>query len=378
MRNKLTTILLILAFFAGLSLLLYPTVSDYWNPLHASQAVADYAENVRNLEAEKYEQVLQDARNYNQMIPYKHTTFALSEEDKGAYDTLLDISGTGVMGYIEIPTINISLPVYHGTEDAVLQIAVGHLEWSSLPVGGEDTHCVLSGHRGLPSAKLFTNLDKLVVGDKFVMRVLDEVLTYEVDQILIVEPTDVSTLIIEVGKDLCTLVTCTPYGINSHRLLVRGRRIENQEEAQAIRVTSDTYSPDKPPDDTVTRTVLKVWDDKGYESRRPKSVKVTLLQNGTAYDAQVLSESNGWQYTWDKLPKYDKNGIEINWTIREDAVSGYVSSTRQNGFTFVLANSLDKQKLPQTGVLWWPVPILAVAGLAFLIAGTLSRKKKRT
>ena len=239
MKNKLTTILLILALFAGLSLLLYPTASDYWNSLHASQAVADYAENVRNLEAEKYQQVLQDARNYNQMLPYKHTTFALSEEEKGAYDALLDISGTGVMGYIEIPSINISLPVYHGTEEGVLQIAVGHLEWSSLPVGGEDTHCVLSGHRGLPSAKLFTNLDKLVVGDKFIMRVLDEVLTYEVDQILIVEPTDVSTLMIEAGKDLCTLVTCTPYGINSHRLLVRGHRIENQEEAQAIRVTSD-------------------------------------------------------------------------------------------------------------------------------------------
>jgi sortase A len=238
MKNKLTTILLILALFAGLSLLLYPTVSD-WNSLHASQAVADYAENVRNLEAEKYEQVLQDAKSYNQMLPYKQTTFALSEEEKEAYDALLDISGTGVMGYIEIPTVNISLPVYHGTEDAVLQIAVGHLEWSSLPVGGESTHCVLSGHRGLPSAKLFTNLDKLVAGDKFIMRVLDEVLTYEVDQILIVEPTDVSTLMIEAGKDLCTLVTCTPYGINSHRLLVRGHRIENQDEAQAIRVTSD-------------------------------------------------------------------------------------------------------------------------------------------
>ena len=239
MKNKLTTILLILALFAGLSLLLYPTVSDYWNSLHASQAVADYAENVRNLEAEKYEQVLQDAKSYNQMLPYEQTTFALSEEEKEAYDALLDISGTGVMGYIEIPTVNISLLVYHGTEDAVLQIAVGHLEWSSLPVGGESTHCVLSGHRGLPSAKLFTNLDKLVAGDKFIMRVLDEVLTYEVDQILIVEPTDVSTLIIEAGKDLCTLVTCTPYGINSHRLLVRGHRIENQDEAQAIRVTSD-------------------------------------------------------------------------------------------------------------------------------------------
>lgn len=239
MKNKLTTILLILALFAGLSLLLYPTVSDYWNSLHASQAVADYAENVRNLEAEKYEQVLQDAKSYNQMLPYEQTTFALSEEEKEAYDALLDISGTGVMRYIEIPTVNISLPVYHGTEDAVLQIAVGHLEWSSLPVGGESTHCVLSGHRGLPSAKLFTNLDKLVAGDKFIMRVLDEVLTYEVDQILIVEPTDVSTLIIEAGKDLCTLVTCTPYGINSHRLLVRGHRIENQDEAKAIRVTSD-------------------------------------------------------------------------------------------------------------------------------------------
>jgi sortase family protein len=238
MKNKLTTILLVPALFAGLSLLLYPTVSD-WNSLHASQAVADYAENVRNLEAEKYEQVLQDAKSYNQMLPYEQTTFALSEEEKEAYDALLDISGTGVMGYIEIPTVNISLPVYHGTEDAVLQIAVGHLEWSSLPVGGESTHCVLSGHRGLPSAKLFTNLDKLVAGDKFIMRVLDEVLTYEVDQILIVEPTDVSTLMIEAGKDLCALVTCTPYGINSHRLLVRGHRIENQEEAQAIRVTSD-------------------------------------------------------------------------------------------------------------------------------------------
>ena len=238
MKNKLTTILLVPALFAGLSLLLYPTVSD-WNSLHASQAVADYAENVRNLEAEKYEQVLQDAKSYNQMLPYEQTTFALSEDEKEAYDALLDISGTGVMGYIEIPTVNISLPVYHGTEDAVLQIAVGHLEWSSLPVGGESTHCVLSGHRGLPSAKLFTNLDKLVAGDKFIMRVLDEVLTYEVDQILIVEPTDVSTLMIEAGKDLCTLVTCTPYGINSHRLLVRGHRIENQDEAQAIRVTSD-------------------------------------------------------------------------------------------------------------------------------------------
>jgi sortase A len=143
------------------------------------------------------------------------------------------------MGYIEVPTIGVTLPIYHGTDEAVLQIAVGHLEWTSLPVGGESSHCVVSGHRGLPSAKLFTDLDKLVVGDLFMFRVLDEILTYEVDQILIVEPHETEALLIQQGKDLCTLITCTPYGVNSHRLLVRGHRVENQEEAQTIRVTAD-------------------------------------------------------------------------------------------------------------------------------------------
>ena len=143
------------------------------------------------------------------------------------------------MGYIEIPSINVSLPVCHGTSDSVLQIAVGHLSWTSLPVGGESTHCVLSGHRGLPSAKLFTNLDRLVEGDTFVIRVLDEALTYEVDQILIVEPEDITALQIEPGKDLCTLVTCTPYGINSHRLLVRGHRVETAQAEEAVRLVSD-------------------------------------------------------------------------------------------------------------------------------------------
>ena len=160
--------------------------------------------------------------------------------------------------------------------------------------------------------------------------------------------------------------------------------VEKELEDYTVLITRDgitftvtnTYSPNEPGDDTVTRTVLKVWDDKGYESKRPKSVQVTLLQNGTAYDTQTLSETNGWQYTWDKLPKYDKNGREISWTIREVSVSGYVSSVRQNGYTFVLTNTLNKQKLPQTGVLWWPVPVLACGGLTFLIVGTLSRKKK--
>lgn len=242
MKRKLSTMLLILVFFAGLSLLLYPSLSDYWNSFHASQAVATYSEEVRNLNADKYDRLIREAREYNAALPGRYKAFFLSESDRSTYNALLDVNGTGVMGYIEIPTIQISLPIYHGTEDEVLQIAVGHLDWSSLPVGGEGTHCVLSGHRGLPSAKLFTNLDKLVAGDKFVIRVLDEVMTYEVDQILIVEPNDLSALAIEKGKDLCTLVTCTPYGVNSHRLLVRGHRVEN--ESEEIRVTSDAMQID--------------------------------------------------------------------------------------------------------------------------------------
>ena len=242
MKRKLSTMLLILVFFAGLSLLLYPSLSDYWNSFHASQAVATYSEEVRNLNADQYDRLIREAREYNAALPGRYKAFFLSESDRSTYNALLDVNGTGVMGYIEIPTIQISLPIYHGTEDEVLQIAVGHLDWSSLPVGGEGTHCVLSGHRGIPSAKLFTNLDKLVAGDKFVIRVLDEVMTYEVDQILIVEPNDLSALAIEKGKDLCTLVTCTPYGVNSHRLLVRGHRVEN--ESEEIRVTSDAMEID--------------------------------------------------------------------------------------------------------------------------------------
>ena len=239
MKNKISTVILVIVFVAGLSLLLYPTVSDYWNSMHATRVVSNYAEEVKNLNAEEYDEMLKAAEEYNSSLLNRHTDYALSGEQKELYDSLLNLNGTGIMGYIEIPAIDVSLPIYHGTADSVLQVAVGHLEWSSLPVGGESTHCVLSGHRGLPSAKLFTNLDKLVEGDTFVIRVLDEVYTYEVDQILIVEPEDVSALTIEEGKDLCTLVTCTPYGINSHRLLVRGHRVENAEEAAAVRITSD-------------------------------------------------------------------------------------------------------------------------------------------
>ena len=238
-KGNFTTFILVLILLTGLSLLLYPSVSNYWNSLHQTKAIAKYAEDVVNLDNDTYDQLWQDAASYNQSLLTRSNTYLLSDEQKAEYDRLLDVSGLGVMGYIEIPSIDCSLPIYHGTEESVLQIAVGHLKWSSLPVGGESTHCVLSGHRGLPSAKLFTNLDKLQAGDIFLLRVLDEVLTYEVDQILIVEPQETGALRIEKGKDYCTLVTCTPYGINTHRLLVRGHRIDNIEEAKTVRVTAD-------------------------------------------------------------------------------------------------------------------------------------------
>ena len=229
-KGNFITILLVLILLAGLSLLLYPTVSDYWNSFHQTRAIAAYAQQVASLDSADYDQLWEEARAYNRSLVGRNNSYLLSDAQKETYARLLDVSGFGVMGYIEIPEINVSLPICHGTEESVLQTAVGHLEWSSLPVGGESSHCVLSGHRGLPSAKLFTNLDQLEEGDVFSLRVLDEVLTYEVDQILIVEPQETDALHIVEGEDYCTLVTCTPYGINTHRLLVRGHRIENLDE----------------------------------------------------------------------------------------------------------------------------------------------------
>lgn len=244
MKIRKSTLLLIGIFIIGLSLLLYPTVSDYWNSFHQTRAIAAYTDVVENLDDESYEKMLEEAHAYNNTLTNSNNRFILTEEEEEKYESLLDITGTGIMGYIEIPSIRCSLPIYHGTDDAVLQIAAGHVPGSSLPVGGESTHCVLSGHRGLPSAKLFTDLDELTVGDIFVLHVLDEVLTYEVDQIHIVEPEDLDLLGIEEGQDLCTLVTCTPYGINSHRLLVRGHRIENLESASSARVPADAVQVD--------------------------------------------------------------------------------------------------------------------------------------
>jgi len=239
MKKHASTILLFLIFFIGLSLLLYPTFADWWNSFHQSRAVASYVEQEANMDDDQYQEIWNAAWDYNRSLVDRPNDYLLSDEQRQHYNTLLNVGSDGIMGYIEIPKIDIVYPIYHGTDEAILQIAIGHLDWTSMPVGGESSHCVVSGHRGLPSARLFTDLDQMEVGDTFLLRVLDEVLTYEVDQILIVEPHVTEDLLIVEGEDLCTLVTCTPYGINSHRMLVRGHRIATEEVKAVRRVTAD-------------------------------------------------------------------------------------------------------------------------------------------
>ncbi len=217
-------LLIILVLVAGVGLLAYPTVSNWWNTVHTSRAIAQYNEMVDAIDAAEIQEMLDAARAYNRDLVTNSQRFTPSEEDSARYNSLLDISGTGIMGYVEIPKINVDLPIYHGTGDSILQVAVGHIEGSSLPVGGEDTHVAISGHCGLPSAKLFTKLDTLEEGDLFSVNVLGETLSYEVDQISVVLPDDFSPLEFEDGQDQVTLITCTPYGVNSHRLMVRGSR----------------------------------------------------------------------------------------------------------------------------------------------------------
>ena len=238
MKKHITTILLVLVLVVGLSLILYPTIADWWNSFHQSRAIADYDAILSEMKEEDYTHLFEAAMAYNEQL--RQLKFPLMYYDQvPGYDDLLDITGTGIMGYIDIPSIQVELPIYHGTSEGVLQIAAGHVEGSSLPTGGENTHCVISAHRGLPSARLFTDLDKMQIGDTFTLSVVDRILTYEVDQILAVLPHEVEPLYVQEGEDYCTLVTCTPYGINTHRLLVRGTRIENAEEVVVKRVTAD-------------------------------------------------------------------------------------------------------------------------------------------
>lgn len=244
MKKHITTILLFLILLAGAALLLYPSFADYWNSFHQSRAIASYVEQVSAMSDEEYEALWRDARAFNEKLVDRPTLSVLSDEEKAEYRSLLRVGADGVMGYINIPKINVNLPFYHGTDESVLQVAVGHVEGSSLPTGQISTHCVLSGHRGLPSARLFTDLNQLDVGDIFMLQVLNDTFTYEVDQIRVVLPEEVNELGIEKGWEHCTLVTCTPYGINTHRLLVRGRRIANLAATYSVHVTAEAMRID--------------------------------------------------------------------------------------------------------------------------------------
>ncbi len=237
-RISISTIILTVIFLVGLGVMLYPTVSDYWNSFHQTRAIANYDAVVAELDETDYEALFQAAEEYNEKLRGLGAPFSEHEQLSELYYSVLDVAGNGIIGYINIPKINVNLPIYHGTSDSVLNVAAGHLEGSSLPIGGEARHSVLSAHRGLPSAKLFTDLDELEVADIFTITVLNQVLTYEVDQILIVEPTQMEALNVTAGQDYCTLLTCTPYGINSHRMLVRGHRVENIDD-RVIVVTPD-------------------------------------------------------------------------------------------------------------------------------------------
>ena len=249
--HRVSNLLLLLIFFIGVAIVGYPTFSDYWNSLHQSRAIMGYAQRVAEMSNEEYEAILESALDYNDRLQAKPNHWAIEDEDLDEYEDELNFDDTGNMGYISIPKIDVNLPIYHGTSETVLQVSVGHITGTSLPVGSrhsneEDfdevdfaSHCVLSGHRGLPSARLFTDLDVMEVGDIFYLTILDQILTYEVDKITVILPEEMEELEIIPGRDLCTLMTCTPYGINTHRLLVRGTRIENEKQHLNVRITTD-------------------------------------------------------------------------------------------------------------------------------------------
>lgn len=245
MRNRsgaFTTILFTLILLVGLSVMLYPTISNWWNEKVQSRAVASYDNAVAELDDDMTERMLEQARNYNEQIARLSAPFADYEKIQG-YDSILDVSGTGIIGYITISVIDVELPIYHGVSDAVLNVAAGHLPGSTLPIGGENTHAVISAHRGLPSAKLFSDLDQLVVGDTFTITILNEIYTYEIEECLIVKPHEMEKLLVIPGGDYVTLMTCTPYGVNTHRLLLRAHRIETEYHS-TVKVSADAVQVD--------------------------------------------------------------------------------------------------------------------------------------
>lgn len=243
MLSRKATVILLVSFFIGLCVLLYPSISSYWNSKTQSEAIVDYESMLALYKPEDYTALFEAATAYNTKLAGLDMPLRQYPQITQEYWKTLDVTGTGMMGYITVPKISQELPVYHGTSDSVLGMAVGHLEGTSLPIGGVGNHTVVSAHRGLPTAVLFTHLDRMEVGDIFYFTILDRTITYEVDQIRIVQPDDVSLIGMESEKDYCTLLTCTPYGINTQRLLVRGHQV-NASQSRNLYIANEAYRVD--------------------------------------------------------------------------------------------------------------------------------------
>lgn len=292
--SKISTIILLIVLLVGLSVMLYPIISDWWNSRVQTRAIETYDENVREMDEEDFEEIFREAKEYNRLLCGLAAPFNDYDQIPG-YDSILDITDTGIMGYVTIPAIGVNLPIYHGTSVEVLNVAVGHFQGSSLPVGGTDTHAVISAHRGLPSAKLFSDLDELVEGDTFTVTILNEVLTYRVDKISIVLPNELDELAIIPGGDYVTLMTCTPYGVNSHRLLVRGKRIDTVY-ASTVNVVSDAVLIDPMTVFPIVAApmvavLLLYWIFGGKSKRKPKKYSIYELPdfNNSDFDISDIS-----------------------------------------------------------------------------------------
>ena len=234
LKKKIPNIIFGLIFIAGLCIFLYPSVSNYINSRNQSRAISNYEEMVNNISEEDYSKMWSEAKAYNEELAKKALNFDLSDEEREEYNKILNVSGTGIIGYIEIENIGVNLPIYHGTAESVLQVGIGHLEGTSFPTGTKSTHAVLSGHRGLPSSKLFSDLDQMIVGDTFLLHILNQTFAYQIDKINIVLPEETNDLAIVDNEEYVTLVTCTPYGVNTHRMLVRAKRVDYSEETRLI------------------------------------------------------------------------------------------------------------------------------------------------
>lgn len=449
-KSILGNILILLVFCSGLGLLLYPAFSDCWNSFHQSQVLVNYENTVEKMSKSLYKKIIEEAKAYNKNLAEEGIDWHMSKKQEQKYNEILNINESGIMGYVEIPSIQCSLPIYHGTEEAVLQVAVGHLQGSSLPVGGKGSHCIISGHRGLPSAKLFTDLDQMKEGDNFSIHVMKEQLFYEVDQIQVVLPEETESLQIEKDADLCTLVTCTPYGINSHRLLVMGRRIDTP---QTEEIAADEKGEEKMQPWYLKSGFLR-WFLLGIvlcfcclkihveaitqvDTTAQAGLKIQYeVENAVFSLYKVADVSKTYRFTSTKefaaFHKKEDTKTAKDWRtqaesladyVKENQISPYVKTKISNEGTLIWDNlpvglylvigdkvsdgtkqyipspflvSLPSQNeekeweycptvypkykvtteseisdmsdiLPQTGQLWWPVPILIGIGLLFFV-----------